>query len=296
MYKDFNPTAFIYSDYTYIHTYIHTFIPSYIPTSPPQRFFTMSQHQIHLSSTPTPPASLLTLLHSHLPHSLSVLRRLQFANNFSGGSTPHTHVLLARYNDEDESGRDGDGDGDGDGDEEANDGIAFKGEKLQHFTAAYVDLSRAPETQCWVYSSLEDGRAVVGGGDGEEKETEEEAKAMELVMAVMRRIRGIALADNKKEGKAEEGKILVGSLHEAVRQRMLRRGVRMEPSANVPPELGWEFCGKWLFRLEDLPPVERVDKDGDEAGTGLPEWMRWDRVREEDLGLVLSRTSIARQK
>jgi hypothetical protein len=81
--------------------------------------------------------------------------------------------------------------------------------------------------------------------------------------------------------------ILVGSLHETIRQGLLARGVRMHKSANIPPEVDWEFCGKWLFRVEDLPLT------GDCA---LPEGMRWDRVRKEDVGVVQSRTSITRQE
>ncbi|KAL2259158.1 hypothetical protein VTK26DRAFT_7255 [Humicola hyalothermophila] len=263
------------------------------PTMPPKP-------QLHLSDTPTPPAPLLPLLHAHLPYSLPVLRRLQFAQHFPGGRSPHIHVLFAYH-------RNDDGGGDDDDDEGIN-----------HFTAACVDLSRAPETQCWIYSTLEDGRSGVEGREGEigggvngagngggEKEEEgvEEVKGMELVMAVMRRIRRIALAGLTEEGgdgegsrAREEGAVLVGSLHETIRQGMLRRGVRMDAPDNVDPEVGWEFCGKWLFRVEDLPLVEQVDGDGGKAVVRLPNGMCWDRARREDIPLVLSRTAIARQE
>ncbi|KXX75109.1 hypothetical protein MMYC01_207637 [Madurella mycetomatis] len=226
--------------------------------------------KILLTDSPTPPAPLLALLHAHLPYSLPVLRRLQFARNFPGGATPHTH-------DQDK----------------------------QQFAAAYVDLSRAPETQCWLYSTLEDGSPAGGSGDGggncldhqggrsehggeeerkEEGEEEEEEAAIDLVLAVLRRVRAIALAIAGADGKA----VLVGSLHEGVRQGLLARGVVMHKTPNVPDDWDWEFCGKWLFQVEELPLLAHGEPP-------LP-GMRWDRVRREDVGLVLSRTSIARQE
>lgn len=250
---------------------------------------------ILLTDTPQPSTPLLTLLESHLPHSLPVLRRLQFALNFPGGSTPHTHVLYARYDDngeEQQTNREGTGE---------RQGKKRKG----HFAAACVDLSRAPETEVWVYSSLEDGinrrdgsgaglggqgRSGVNGDRGDEHDEmgkeEEEKQAMDLVLAVLKRIGAIAAAT--ESGRQEDGmKVLIGSLHETIRQGLLARGVKMDKSANIGPELEWEFCGKWLFRVEDLPVA------GDE---GLPEGMRWDRVTKVDVETIRARSSINRQE
>jgi hypothetical protein len=259
---------------------------------------------IHLGDTPIPttPLALLTLLTSHLPHSLPVLRRLQFAANFPGGSTPHTHVLYARHTDQEEDqGQDGGGGGLG----RDGGGAEGQGKGKGHFAVACVDLSRAPETQVWVYSSLEGGGGVEGeapaGGRGhgsgyhwEGRSSEEEA-ALDLVLAVFRRIRAIASShDGRADGSdGEEGgregrEILVGSLHEIVRQGLLARGVGMDKASGVPAELDWEFCGKWLFRVEDLPV-----SGGDES---LPGGMRWDKVRKGDVGVVQARTSIKRQE
>lgn len=240
---------------------------------------------ITLTDTPTPPDALLARLQSHLPYSLPVLRRLQFARNFPGGSTPHTHVLYAttittstpHLADKQENG---------------------EVDEKRPFAAAYVDLSREPETEVWLYSTAEDG---VDGGAGEVAAQEGAEESTELVLALLRRIRAIAeagdyvdLSSGKQGGNGgDEGKgngktrVLIGTLHEAVRQGLLARGVTMETSPSIPAEVGWEFCGKWLFRVEDFPPG---------CGGALPDGMRWDKVRREDAGLVLSRTSIKRQE
>lgn len=238
--------------------------------------------QILLTDHPTPPDHLVSLLHARLPGSLPVLRRLQCARNLPGAATPHTHILHARYHHHDHSGgRDGDGDGD--------------------FAAAYVDLSRAPETQVWVYATVEDGLTVVGGdggvcgartGRGEGGGGGGGGVAdIDLVLAVLRRVR--ALAGSGGGGGVE---VLVGSLHEGVRQALLARGVGMRIPPGAPDGVDWEFCGKWLFRAEELPLPGPCRGRG-AAEVPLPrEGMRWDRVRKGDVGLVLSRTSIARQE
>ena len=82
--------------------------------------------------------------------------------------------------------------------------------------------------------------------------------------------------------------VLVGTLHEGVRQGLLRWGVAMTNPAVISTGSEWELCGKWLFRVEDLPAA---------ATNGpLPDGMRWDRVRKEDVGVVRARTSINRQE
>jgi hypothetical protein len=249
-----------------------------------------------------------------------VLRRLQFAANFpggsgGGGSTPHTHVLYARHADQEEEDQDQDGGGGGGGLGRDGGGAEGQGKGKGHFAVACVDLSRAPETEVWVYSSLEGGggsRGVDDGADGAEGEapaggrghgsgyhwegrSSEEEAALDLVLAVFRRIRAIASShDGRADGSdGEEGgregrKILVGSLHETVRQGLLARGVRMDKASGVPVELDWEFCGKWLFRVEDLT--------GSGCDGSLPGGMRWDKVRKGDVGVVQARTSIKRQE
>ncbi len=74
-----------------------------------------------------PPARLLALLKKHVPHSLPLLRRLQFTR-FPGGITEHSHILWASDAELDGGG----GGGDGDDDLPAS----------TRFTAGYLDFSR----------------------------------------------------------------------------------------------------------------------------------------------------------
>lgn len=52
----------------------------------------MSHKNADVLDTPEPSARILSILTDHLPHSLALLRRLQFTR-FSGGKTDNTHVL-----------------------------------------------------------------------------------------------------------------------------------------------------------------------------------------------------------
>ncbi|KAK4105513.1 hypothetical protein N658DRAFT_417269 [Parathielavia hyrcaniae] len=272
---------------------------------------------ITIEDTPTPSGPLLGLLKSHLPHSLPVLRRLQFALNFPGGRTPQTHVLYAHYprNDTDDDDH-----------------------HHHHFAAGCLDLSRGPETQLWIYSSLE--RTVNNNNNHRLKsnslfiengyslkpeiEDEEEAKKGERapvapVLALLRRIKTIAATtrninsyhdnnitthtrDNDTYQPMEgdgTNTLLIGSLHETVRRALLARGIRLSKAPDVGPELDWELCGKWLFRVEDLPPtgIPLPAGGGPSSWGGLPkEGMRWDRVREGDAGVVLARTNVGRKE
>ncbi|KAK0731722.1 hypothetical protein B0H67DRAFT_84994 [Lasiosphaeris hirsuta] len=215
-----------------------------------------SPKPITLATTPTPPSALLAALAPHLPHSLPVLRRLQFARNVPGGTTATARVIWARY-DDDDAGSGGD------------------------FAAAYVDLSRGPETECWLYSTIED--AVVGAVP-EEVRSEEVLEGEELVLEVLRGVRALEAEVEAGTRVLETGWFMVGSLHEAVRHRLIARGVRVKKTENVANELEWEFCGKWLFRVGELE--ER----------GLPEGMGWDVATRADVPIIQGRTSMPRKE
>ncbi|KAK3694993.1 hypothetical protein B0T22DRAFT_89234 [Podospora appendiculata] len=225
----------------------------------------MSSPNITISDTPAVSSELLAQLESHLPYSLPVLRRLQFALNFPGGSTPTTHILHTYYSQDDSNNSSG------------NSG---------HFAAAYVDLNRSPETEIWLYSTLEDVSTTLDPSSPSVSLPATEAEACdELVLALLRRVRRISGVREKKPAET-----MVGSLNEALRRRLADRGVGMRKTANVPDGLPWEFCGKWLFRVQELP----LGMHGEEIP--LPVGMRWDRVARGDLGLVRSRTYIQRQE
>ncbi|KAK4230492.1 hypothetical protein QBC38DRAFT_356783 [Podospora fimiseda] len=213
---------------------------------------------------PTPSSSsvqpLLSLLDSHLPFSLPVLRRIQFALQFPGGYSRHTHILHCYYPD---------------------DSVSSK-----HFVAAYVDLSRGPETQVWIYSSIEDSSSTLDLSNVQTGVDETELKACdELLGALLKRIRRIT-GENETEVKKW---ILFGSVNEVTRQGMFRCGVQMNKTGSVPQDLEWEFCGKWVFRIEELEDIIK-------GVLGKREGMKWDVLKEGDVPVVQSRTGIFRSR
>ncbi|KAL8360054.1 hypothetical protein RB598_008405 [Gaeumannomyces tritici] len=225
----------------------------------------------------TAPDSLISLLQAHLPKSLSLLRRLRFAR---AHPSPTSHILVAT------SGSGGMG--------------------RHHFAAAYVDVFKAPETQVWVYSTLEDSIPDGDDDDNDEDDDREDdtnAAAAALpsgpdvdacvgqVLAVLRRARDAsrdaAAAGGARarppvgvDGVARPDGFMVGALHETVRRLLVtRRGVRT-PYRNPHR--------KFLLRAADLPPPGKLRP--------LPPDMQWDAVRSGDVPLIISRTDIPKTK
>ncbi|XDG10181.1 hypothetical protein ABKA04_009796 [Annulohypoxylon sp. FPYF3050] len=208
-----------------------------------------------------PPDALERLLRSHhLPHALPLLRRLRFTR-FPGGITEYTRILYACAS----GARLGDGEGDIGGDEP--------------FAAAYLDFSRGPETEIWLYASLErrpDALAQAASSPvdrlGRADVDKEDASAVcaRAVLEEVKRQRDAYSAD-----RAKVSFVFAGALNETLRLALLNQG------------LVFEFVSifdKWIFRLEGLPKVREP----------LEEGMRWDAVRKEDIALMLSRSKIPR--
>lgn len=292
---------------------------------------------ITLEDTSTASPALLDALKSHLPFSLPVFRRIQFAQNFPRkGSTPFTHILYAFYknvsDDDNQKGLAG------------NDRITGTEEGRNHFVAAYVDLSRHPETQAWFYSTLEDfypdpTAKIRPASIPTEKDI---SQSDALILATLKRINKISVSKEldfprhnnysfsgqggagAKEGEPEKKRtdaqlqqggqhtVLIGSLHESIRQRMLTGlGLRMSKTRNVSPDLEWEFCHKWLFRVEDFPSslsssssssssttitfptATELLEQGTDGNKKLR--IRFDTARREDMDLICSRTFIDRK-
>lgn len=219
-----------------------------------------------------PPPTLLTLINSHLPYSLSVLRRLQFSSRVAGGSSDSAHI------------------------------ISVHGSETDHFAAAYFDPSRGPETECWVYSTLED--SVPANSDPTSSEAlpaalpyQERDVCVQQLLLLLRRLRSIEAAystDCLENGLSAEvyrepGSVRIGTLHETVRQLLISAGVGIRATSVVPKGQDWEFYGKWLVRVEDVT-------DATEADRGLEPGMIWDTVRREDAEVIKSRTSIPKRE
>lgn len=245
-----------------------------------------------------PPPPLLSLLQSHLPPSLTLLRRLQSAANSPPTSRGNTNsiILHATYTPDTTT--------------PPSDTTT---PHIHHFATAHLNLHLSPETELFIFSSLEshcpllpspssNPSPIPSPPQANPQTTEislpplEIEKGVTLILALLRRIRALeADLPGTTERKIGRGKVIVGSLHEAVRQRLLQAGVRMARTgaSEVIAKGGWEFCGKWLF-----PPAPPGGDGGDGGGGGgvLGEGMRWDVVTRGDVGVVQGRTAIPRQE
>lgn len=243
-----------------------------------------------VTDTPAPvPLSLLAPLKAHLPHSFAVLRRAQFSHH-PQGTTPHAHFLFAS-DDADVEPLSGGGGGD---------------QGPRRFAAAYLDLSKHPETQMYLYSTLQDGaRGADDASDDDPDAAAEVDRTLDLVVALLARARHIAAATAAEarhplpQGDRGRG-LMVGCLHERTyRLLAARRGLA---------SIYWNPNDVWLFRVEDLPPpppqppsspsASSSSSSGSGSGSGSgdqprqQQQLRWDVVREEDVPLIASRTRI----
>ncbi|RYO98731.1 hypothetical protein DL763_001992 [Monosporascus cannonballus] len=210
------------------------------------------------------PAPLLALLGRHVPHSLPLLRRLQFTR-FPGGITEHARVLWAS-------------------DVELADDLPDSA----RFTAGYLDFPRGPETELWLYSSLERDWSPAAEDDPTTAYADHPAASQaEAALREVKRLRdeyylrrgggGGGEEESEKGRRRPQPTVLIGMLSERLRRALAGRGVAF-PYVDT--------YDKWLFRAGALPQGVRA----------LPEGMRWDTVRRGDIPLVLSRTHIKRKE
>ncbi|KAI0383956.1 hypothetical protein F5Y04DRAFT_250102 [Hypomontagnella monticulosa] len=217
----------------------------------------------------TPPEALIELLQTHhLPHALPLLRRLRFTR-FPGGITASSRILFSCPSPSPSS-------------------SALSGTHDGPFAAAYLDLSRGPETELWLYASLEcrpdylavaasvglagtQAKAQVEGGKGV---ANEEASAV-CAHAILREVR--RQRDAYSEERRALATVVAGTLSETLRMALLNQGVVF---ADV------SVYDKWMFRVDGLPDVR----------SPLEEGMRWDKFHREDIPLMLSRTNINRKE
>lgn len=221
------------------------------------------------TQTPVPHAEL-GVLEAHLPHSYSLLRRCQFTHR-PRGTSEHAHFLFAT----------------------ASDPHFDTAKHPQHFAAAYVDLSKSPETEVILYSTLQDHE-----NDEVEVEVEVVDHVLDLIVALFARIRAIARhadASGAYPLRRPQG-ALVGCLHEGTYRLLLaRRGLTSSY---------WNPHDVWLFRLDQLPRAAAASSSAlciaDEATSSASAGgrrlqlllLRWDVVRREDCALIASRTNI----
>ncbi|KAI0135403.1 hypothetical protein F4814DRAFT_21135 [Daldinia grandis] len=207
-----------------------------------------------------PPEDLINLLQTHhRPYALPLLRRLRFTR-FPGGITEHARILFA----------------------------SAPGLEQPHnhshqdtpFAAAYLDLSRGPETELWLYSSLERAPAAPAEPPS--------AAAAECAYQLLREVKAIReafyapatehAAVQRRDGLGlRPARVLAGTLSETTRRALLNRGIVFAYVA---------VFDKWMFRLDGLPEVPSP------LGPG----MEWRAVGRGDIPLMLSRTKIPRKE
>ncbi|KAJ0121660.1 hypothetical protein J7T55_008827 [Diaporthe amygdali] len=217
-------------------------------------------------TAPVPQAEF-GILKDHLPQSLALFRRLQFTH-YPSGTSEHARYLFATDSDGGPNGGDRQG--------HAN---------PRHFAAAYLDLSKGPETEMYFFSSLEDATDLTAVPDDEVEHV------LDLAVALFQRARLIAQAAASSgayklfrgASGASAGGVMVGGLHQPTYELLReRRGLTSSY---------WNPHDVWLFRLDRLPALGEGPvglRAGDPGGQGL----RWDVVRREDVPLIASRTKI----
>lgn len=228
--------------------------------------------------------SVLPVLRPFLPYSLPLYRRLQFPYR------TRTSYVLATFPPPDSLAEDA------------------AGKAPQCFAVAFLDRSRRPETELWIFVSGQvPGRCSGVPGDGNSCAACEEA-----VLATLRHISilplpkpvGPALASATENGTTDTTSqdehlrhrdssfpvssylshlaypsiLLLGAAHQLP--------VRILEQANLIrtewPGIGIPYL-KYIFRLSDLPPPHE-----------LPQGLRWGEVRSQDCTLVQTRSAIPR--
>ncbi|KAK6863903.1 hypothetical protein PG995_000431 [Apiospora arundinis] len=220
------------------------------------------------------PEALIRLLYEHLPHSLSLLRRLQFTK-CPGGITEHARILYAS-----DVALSSTLPGAG-----AAAGEAVATQASYPFTAAYLDISRGPETQMWMYSTLE--RSGLDGDNEDPPSNKEDNRQRALrhavsILRTARRLLSAAVAASGWSASPLGPCILAGTLNEALRVPL------QDECGIVFPHVG--LHDKWLFDVREVQFARHIE------GARLGPGMRWGGVRGEDLPWVLSRSDVPRQE
>jgi hypothetical protein len=245
----------------------------FVEISSPKSFPTMtSQTYIH----PVSGESVFPILQKCLPHSLPLYRRLQFEHR-----SPSSYVLATfppQSND----------------DSVTNSATPSK-DPGTCFAVAFVDRSRRPETECWIFLSSEVPGKCPNTGTPNTYADQPPPKpcpsCRTALLSILTHIGTLPIppAVHDITNQSESNKpflshlsnpkiILVGALN-TIAGTMLKDA--------VPPELPgylnlWYV--KFLFKTSHLP-----------ANVDAPEGFRWGKLRQHDFALVRSRTSIPRQ-
>lgn len=221
--------------------------------------------------------SVLPILQQCLPYSLPLYRRLQFEHRSSFSYVLATFPPPPQSNDE-----------------ATNNGVkAPLEDQGTCFAIAFLDRSRRPETECWIFLSSEiPGKCpntATPTTSPDQPPTKPCPSCRNALLSILKHIGTLPIPptvhdiSNQIENPflshlSNPQVILVGALN-TIAGAMLKDA--------VPPGLSnymniWYV--KFLFKTSHLP--ENVD---------APEGLRWGKIRQQDFTLVRSRTSIPRQ-
>ncbi|KAH6691864.1 acetyltransferase [Verticillium dahliae] len=203
------------------------------------------------------PDGILDLLILHLPYSLSLVRRLQYTAASPTGKTPSARIVVASDSPPAEPTR-----------HDAGFDVTAR-----HFTVSYFDPSRGPETQTWIYSTLEDAHARDSSVVLAQDET---AHCEKQIMAVVSEVKRIAREYDAVEPLAFPRQVIVGTLHHAVRAVMRKHDVSLTHRHDYQ---------KIIFPFDKLPS----------ADAALPAGLSFETTTLEDCHIVKSRTDIPRK-
>lgn len=116
------------------------------------------------------PDAAFRALQAHLPYSLPLFRRLQFMN-LPSGRTPDSSILTAFH-------------------------------EQEAFTVTYLDFSRGPEAELWLYSSLENEQIV-----------DETSICEGQILSLLSIVRQLEQKYSISQKRLTPGVVLIGSLH-----------------------------------------------------------------------------------
>ncbi|TVY18733.1 hypothetical protein LARI1_G004059 [Lachnellula arida] len=201
---------------------------------------------IIIQDNPTPPTKVLEALAHHMPYSLPTTRRIQFMNTSAGRQTAHSHILSTFAS------------------------PSTSPEPEQDFLIAYLDFSRGPNTEMWLYSSLENPTTPSSNST-----CSAQLLALLARVAVLEQeyLNSVSVSDSaSKQQRENQGNVLIASLHVKLWQLLKDRSLVTMQS---PEHL------KFLLRVGDLPVARE-----------LPGGLVWGVIGAGDIELVLSRTAI----
>jgi hypothetical protein len=199
------------------------------------------------------PKELVGFLEDHLPYSIPLLRRLQYAGFAHGdGWTSSSRVI-----------------------------VSPSLNSLEHttnanFAAAFFDLSTGTETHMWMYSTTEDidNRGdPAGSGSGNSADGEDNIVAI-IDGAIDIQVQ---MANTTSTTTPPPTTIIVGSLHKKTRSIIERRTSRIVPYPGE--ETTVYYYDKWLMDVKSLPTATQQ----------LPPGMRWDTATLSDCEIAAAK-------